>query len=55
MKRERRDARIHLMETLDHWRDGTRPGDDGVTRADVVMAIERLIEAIAADKAKGDK
>lgn len=54
MHPEVKRARAQLLETLRHWKDGTRPGDDPVTEADVVNTIDALIEAriIAYDAAR---
>jgi hypothetical protein len=41
-----RDARSDLIEMLDHWKDGTRPGDDRITACDVMIAVEALISAM---------
>jgi hypothetical protein len=39
-------ARSDLRETLGHWKDGTRPGDNYITEGDVMHAISVLIAAV---------
>jgi delta 1-pyrroline-5-carboxylate dehydrogenase len=39
------EARGALKETLDHWKDNTRPGDERITTGDVVAAIDELVQA----------
>lgn len=44
----------HLRETLGHWKDGTRPGDDEITDGNVARAISDLIEAMI-DEREADR
>ena len=39
------NARAELIAVLGHWKDGTRPGDDRITEADVSREITNLIFA----------
>jgi len=49
------NARRHLTTVLDHWKNGTRDGDDPVVAADVAAAIEDLIQAtLVRHEAAGD-
>ena len=50
-----KQARRVLIDTLAHWRDRTRPGDDVVTASDVTAAVAGLVFAMIAQEREHDR
>jgi len=39
-------TQFELIETLGHWKDGTKPGDSYITDGDVARAIGAYVDAV---------